>query len=173
MSTGNRRRMGTALAAGAALSCMAPVWPAQAADFSFTLPAGIACPDFSLRIDGTNSPHRVFREFEDKDGNVVRIFEGGHGNDYLLTNVESGESVFVAGTGTASTTTVDANGVTTVQSSGHTGVVLYPTDVPLPGGTVPSSIFYTGRVVYTIDADGTYAMQSASGRTRDICAELS
>jgi hypothetical protein len=158
--------------AGAALLSTLFVGTAHAVDQTINLPEGFACPDFPLRIDITNNPNRVVKEFTDENGNVVRIIEAGRANEFLLTNVESGKTILFKGRGSVAKTTVNADGTTTVENNGHTGVVLFPNDVPLPGDTVPSTTLYIGRVVYTIDANGTFTVESASGRTVDICAEL-
>lgn len=172
MSMTSRRRTGITSMAGVALLCALPTWTAQAADQTIDLPAGIACPDFPLRIEITNNPNRVVKEFRDANGDVVRIIEAGKANDFRLTTMTTRKTIFFKGRGSAARTTVNADGTTTVENNGHTGVVLFPADVPLPGGTVPSTTLYVGRVVYMIDANGIFSVQSASGRTVDICAEL-
>jgi hypothetical protein len=40
----------------------------------------------------------------------------------------------------------------------------------VPAG--PSTTLYVGRVVYTVDADAVFTLQSTSGRETDICATL-
>jgi hypothetical protein len=172
MSTMSPRRIGISSMAGVALLCTLPMWTAHAADQTIDLPEGIACPDFPLRIEITNNPNRVVKEFTDANGDVVRILEPGKANDFRLTNMTTGRTIFFKGKGSVAKTTVNADGTTTVENNGHTGVVLFPADVPLPGGTAPSTTLYVGRVVYTIDANGIFTVQSASGRTVDICAEL-
>ena len=172
MSTLSRRRIGITSLAGVALLSTLSVWTAHAVDQTINLPEGVACPDFPLRIEITNNPNRVVKEFTDANGNVVRILEAGKAHDFLLTNVATGKTIFFKGEGSAAKTTVNADGTTTVENNGHTGVVLFPADVPLPGGTAPSTTLYIGRVVYNIDANGIFTVQSASGRTVDICAEL-
>jgi len=152
MPTTSRRRSGFTSMAGVALLCTLPTWTAHAADQTCVLPEGFACPDFPLRIAITNNPNRVVKEFTDGDGNVIRIIEAGKANDFSLTNVETEKTIYFKGRGSAAKTTVNADGTTTVENNGHTGVVLFPTDVALPGGTVPSTNLYIGRVVYTIDA---------------------
>jgi hypothetical protein len=49
--------------------------PDQVIDLS----AGVACAGFDLRIEIWNNPNRVFKEFEDKNGNVVRMLTAGKG----------------------------------------------------------------------------------------------
>ena len=171
MSAFDPRRVAASMAGAALLSTLL-VGTAHAVDQTIDLPEGVACPDFPLRIEITNNPNRVVKEFMDGDGNVVRIIEGGKANDFLLTNVESGKTIFFKGRGSAATTTVNPDGSTTVENNGHTGVVLFPADVPLPGGSAPSTTLYIGRVVYTIGADGIFTVQSAAGRTVDLCAAL-
>lgn len=156
-----------------AFLCTLGTLTAQAADHTIDLPLGIACSDFPLRIEITSNQHRVVKEFRDEDSNVVLIIEAGKADDYLLTNMTTGKTMFLKGKGSAAQTTLNADGSTTVENNGHTGVVLFPTDVPLPGGSVPSTTLYIGRVVYTIGADGIYRVESAAGQTVDMCAALS
>jgi hypothetical protein len=48
-------------------------------------------------------------------------------------------------------------------------LILFPSDVP----EGPSTTLYVGRVVFTIDDAGVFTVVSTSGKSTDICAELS
>jgi hypothetical protein len=109
------------------------------------------------------------REFTDRNGNVVRTLEAGKGFDLTFTNLESGESIAFPSNGSVSRTTINADGVNTVQATGHNVVILFPSDVPAG----PSTTLYTGRLVYTVDTStGVFTVVSSSGPTTDICAIL-
>ena len=157
----------TALALGSAVA-VATAAPASAAeqDFSFELAAGEAC-DFALRVEGTGDK-RIMRTFTDQNGEVVRLLSAGKGFDLTFTNLDSGESVALPSNGSVAQTTVNADGTTTVQDTGHNVVILFPTDVPAG----PSTTLYTGRLVYTADASNNFTVVSSSGPTTDICALL-
>ena len=67
--------------------------PATAADdVTFDLPAGLACADFDLRVEiwGGN---QVYKEFVDKNGNLVRILSAGKGSRLLFTNLSTARHV--------------------------------------------------------------------------------
>ena len=98
----------------------------------------------------------------------MRIITAGKGYDLTFTNVQSGEAIAFPSNGSVQRTTFNADGTQTVQATGHNVVILFPSDVP-PG---PSTTLYTGRLVYTVDANGVFTVVSSSGRTTDICALL-
>ncbi len=166
-----RARWGTVLASAAALT-VTSVGPASAAECglpepTFCLPAGQACPDFplSLLVTGGNL---ITREFTDQEGEVVRVLQAGDGFDLTFTNVSTGKQLTVSTHGSVSRTTLNPDGTATVESTGHNLIILFPTDDP-PG---PSTILYTGRIVYTVAPGDVFTVQSVSGKQRDICAEL-
>lgn len=156
-----------ALALASTLS-VATATPASAAeDFTFDLPAGQACATFDLRVEGSGD-QRITREFTDQNGDVVRVLQAGIGYDLTFTNLSSGETLVLPSNGTVTRTTTNADGITTIQSTGHNVLILFPTDVPAG----PSTTLYMGRVVFTVAPDGVFTVLSASGRTTDICAVL-
>jgi hypothetical protein len=57
------------------------------------LEAGLACAGFELRIEIWNNPNRVFKEFKDKNGNVVRMLTAGKGNTLAFTNLLTNEKL--------------------------------------------------------------------------------
>lgn len=160
-----RREWAAAAAAAAVISIEIPV-PAFAADFDFVFPAGAAC-DFELRVTGTGGS-AITREFTDSDGNIVRTLTAGRGVDLTFTNVFTDATVSLKGNGSVISTTLDPDGSSTVRSTGHNVLVMFPTDVPAG----PSTTLYVGRVTYDVDAQGTFSITGSSGRTRDICDEL-
>lgn len=165
MAGHHRREWAAAAAAAAVISIAVPV-PAFAADFDFVFPAGAAC-DFELRVTGTGGS-AITREFTDSDGNIVRTLTAGRGVDLTFTNVFTDATVSLKGNGSVISTTLDPDGSSTVRSTGHNVLVMFPTDVPAG----PSTTLYVGRVTYDVDAQGTFSIAGSSGRTRDICDEL-
>lgn len=165
MAGHHRREWAAAAAAAAVISIAVPV-PAFAADFDFVFPAGAAC-DFELRVTGTGGS-AITREFTDSDGNIVRTLTAGRGVDLTFTNVFTDATVSLKGNGSVISTTLDPDGSSTVRSTGHNVLVMFPTDVPAG----PSTTLYVGRVTYDVDAQGTFSITGSSGRTRDICDEL-
>lgn len=156
-----------------ALSALAAVGgPSVAAADDFTLvadlPAGLACPTFGLRVEQAGGEHRVFRTFHDRFGSDVRVLQAGQGFDLRFTNLASNAQLTLKGNGSVSVTRPNPDGSSTVQATGHNVLILFPTDDP-PG---PTTRLYVGRVVYTVDASGTFTLLQTSGRQFDICAAL-
>jgi hypothetical protein len=171
--TESRKVSPLARVAALALASALPVATAATAsaadpDFQFTLPAGVACNDFDLLVEGTGD-NRVMRQFTDQGGNVVRILAAGKGFDLTFTNQNTGETVELPSNGSVMQTTINDDGTTTVVNTGHNVLILFPTDVPAG----PSTTLYVGRLVYTVDTNGVFTLQSTSGPTTDICALLS
>jgi autotransporter passenger strand-loop-strand repeat protein len=80
-----------------------------------------------------------------------------------------GASVTIRTDGSVSNTTYNSDGTLTVSSTGHNGLILFPSDIPAG----PTTTQYIGRIVYNIDpATGIFTLVSTSGSQRDICAEL-
>lgn len=136
--------------------------------FDLLLPAGQACESFTLGVNITQNPHRVFKEFKDAEGNLVRTIEAGRGAELLFTNVDTGKIFSLKGNGSVSKRTLNPDGSYTTQNTGHNVIILFPTDITAG----PSTTLYIGRVVYTSTAAGAFEIVSSSGQTRDICSEL-
>lgn len=161
-------------AALAAAALVAPAQPALADDVSFILPAGTGC-EFNLGVSWTGGNLHT-KEFLDKDGNTVRILTAGKGVLLTYTNYGmkpkkpvAGESITFRTDGTVTEIVVNPDGTQTYTSTGHNGLVLYPSDVPAG----PSATQYTGRIVFTVDpATGVFTLVSTSGPEIDVCAEL-
>lgn len=167
MSVSTRRRVGATALAAAALVAVASPAPAVAAPppYEFVFPA---CEGFDLGVNIDDSAsHTVFREFTDRDGNVVRTIFAGKGTDLTLANASTGAEIHLKGNGTVMRTSFNADGTATVESTGHNVILLFPGD---PGG--PATTLYVGRVVYEVGAGDVFTITNSSGVSRDICAEL-
>ena len=103
---------------------MGSVNQVNAADASFTLPAGLACLDFDLTLNIDFSDNRVNKEFTDKDGQVVRILSAGKGSDLEFVNDTTGATYSLRGNGSVSHTTINPDGTQTVSAEGQPSVVV-------------------------------------------------
>jgi hypothetical protein len=140
---------------------------ALAADFAVDFPAGVACV-FEMRVDGTGG-NQVYREFHDRDGNLVRLLFAGTGSALNFTNLSTGAALSLKGNGAVSHIALNPDGSATQVTTGHNVIILFPTDDPAG----PSTTLYVGRVVTSIDSAGNYTLLKASGNSVDICAALS
>lgn len=143
----------------------------QFGPFEITVPAGSGCPNFDLRIAVDEGVDRVFKEFHDRNGNLVRVISAGRGAIETLTNVPTDTSVTFKTGGSVSRTTPNPDGTYTLTLTGHNIVIFFPTDEP-PG---PRSTLYLGRVVFTISdpvSNTILGIQQTSGKQVDICAIL-
>lgn len=140
------------------------VSPATAAgDFLITLPAGTACPGFAVSIFGSGG------NSADKTVGNGRIITTGTGSNLVFTNLATGATFALKSNGAPKQTTTNEDGTLTVMSEGHQVIVLFPTDTPAG----PSTTLVVGRLVYTVDAEGNFVVQSVQGNITDICALLS
>jgi hypothetical protein len=138
------------------------------ADFTLVFPAGSAC-EFDLQVDVSGSGNQVYREFFDKDGNLVRTLTAGTGFGLTFVNLGTGATLPLKANGAVTHVTKGPGGVDTWVSTGHNVIILFPTDRP-PG---PSTTLYVGRVVYTVDPSFTFTLLGSSGNKTDVCAALS
>lgn len=163
------------LSRGHFLACMTAValgfgtGPAAAdpPDFTDVFPAGVAC-DFELHVE-VRGFFQVFKEFVDKDGNVVRLLLAGKGSALTFINADTDASLSLKANGGAQHITLNPDGSSTWILTGHSVLVLFPTDVPAG----PSTTLHVGRVVFNATANFDFDVLSVSGRTADICAALS
>jgi hypothetical protein len=132
------------------------------------LPAGVACAGFDLLIEIWDNPNRVFKEFKDKSGNVVRMLEAGKGNTLAFTNLRTNEKLSLKPNGSVAHIALNPDGSETWAITGHNVLILFPTDVPAG----PSTTLYVGRVVFTVDTSDVFTVLSVSGTSTDICAAL-
>jgi len=150
-----------------ALAAALAVTPSFAQE-TLMFPPGVAC-DFGLTITDLGGGHTVDREFTDKDGNVVRILSAGTGSALTYENMDTGALLSSKSNGAGFHIKINPDGTQTVVLTGHTVLILFPTDVPAG----PSTTLYVGRVVYTIDTNDVSTLQETSGISTDICAALS
>ena len=141
--------------------------PAVADDIDITFPAGGAC-QFELRLEAHSTDQQHVKQFFDKSGEIVRMITAGKGHAITFTNVATGASISFKPNGFSDHDTFNADGSTTLTIMGHVALILGATDVP-PG---PSTVFYVGKLVFTIDSAGTATLQESSGRQTDVCAAL-
>lgn len=156
---------GLALSVLAAGALVASAQPAHA-DGKYQLAAGEGC-DFALEWAWAGGNLHA-KEFKDDEGNVVRMLTAGKGTVNTYTNLETGKFVSVRTDGSVSQTVYHLDGSQTVTATGHNGLIMFPTDVPAG----PSTIQYTGKIVYTISPDGVFTLESTSGQALDVCAAL-
>lgn len=139
--------------------------------FEITVPAGLGCPNFDLKLTVDEGVNRVFKEFHDRNGNLVRVISAGRGATETFTNVLTDISVTFKTGGSVSRTTPNPDGTYTLTLTGHNIVIFFPTDEP-PG---PRSTLYLGKVVFTISdpvSNTILGIQQTSGKQVDICAIL-
>jgi hypothetical protein len=135
--------------------------------FTIELEAGVAC-NFDLLIEGSGGK-RHLKEFRDANGNLVRSLEAGTGSALSFTNVATGETFSTKSNGSVAHIKYNSDGSFTETDTGHTVLILFPTDVPAG----PSTTLIVGRVVFTVDTNEVFTVLDVSGRTIDICAALS
>lgn len=131
-----------------------------------TLPAGQGCPDFALTVSGTNSQTRTV-EYR-KNGNLIRTTESGLGYDLTYTNAATGKSVVYGSDFLVTDTVYHGKGLRTVTSTGHFGIIMFPTDRPAG----PSTTQYVGTVVYSATKTDRFTIISEQGQETDVCAQL-
>jgi hypothetical protein len=137
--------------------------------YSFTQPAGLACPLFEVEFTVENGALNL-RTFYDRDGNPIRQMWAGKGSDLTIRNMYNGHSVSFKSGGLQETITFNADGTRSVyQTQGHQLLVLFPSDMPAG----PSTRLIVGRVVLAVNADGwSRTVVSETGTTTDICAAI-
>jgi hypothetical protein len=158
----------SAVAVVALTAALAVSADAVAAEHDVVFPAGVAC-EFELALDLAGGDKRVERTFVDANGNPVRMLSAGVGSQLTFTNLSNDATIALSANGAVTQTVFNADGSQTVTATGHNVLILFPTDVP-PG---PSTTLYVGRVVFRVDAEGVFTLESTSGTARDICAALS
>ena len=116
-----------------------------------------------------------YKEFLDKNGNVVRSIYAGKCSALTFINESpagepgSGATLSLKANGFSDHQTYNSDGTITDTTMGHVVLLLATTDVP-PG---PSTTLYVGRLILTIDpATNVYTFQSFSGNATDICAAI-
>lgn len=155
--------MAAVLGYGSPVIAAAPSGPP---DFVFDLPDGLAC-SFALRIEGWDGKRHV-KMFKDKSG-FVREISAGTGSALRFTNIATGLTFSTKSNGSVTHTLFNPDGSSTMASTGHNVLILFPTDVPAG----PSTTLYVGRVVFTVDLSDIFTVLKESGKKTDICAALS
>ncbi|WP_248762059.1 hypothetical protein [Pseudarthrobacter sp. SSS035] len=157
-----------------AAAALAPAQPALAAEEQFFDP-DVACPDFVLGFLPTGGILHT-KEFKDRNGNVVRILTAGKGTLNTYTNYGpdplnrvAGKSVSIRTDGSVTSIKVNPDDTLTYTTTGHFGLIMYPSDVPAG----PSTTQYIGRIVFDVDlATGVFTLVSTRGSAVDVCAKL-
>lgn len=168
MSVPTRRRIGASALLAAALAAIALPSPAHAAPpYDLLFPAGVACAGFDLGINGTPDTRKV-KEYTDANGNLVQIISG-KGSTLTFTNDSTDATVTFAGNGSVTKQAFNPDGTSTVVATGHSIIILFPSDVPAG----PTTTLHVGRVVYSATATNDFTILSTSGTRLDICAALS
>ena len=166
---GMTRRLGIAAAAAAlAASTGATAAWGDSATTVQVFPAGVACADFDLQVEGSGGTIKQ-HAFTDRSGQVVRVVLAGTGPALTLTNLTSGATYSTPSNGSVTHIAVNPDGALTYGMTGHNILILYPTDVPAG----PSTTLYVGQVGFTVDANAVFTVTSVAGRSVDICAALS
>ena len=158
----------SAAAAVAVTTALAVSAEAATAQERVVIPAGEAC-DFELAIDIAGGDQRVERTFVDAAGNPVRLLSAGVGSQLTFTNLSTDATTALRANGAVTRTVYNPDGSQTVTTTGHNVLILFPSDVP----EGPSTTLHVGRVVFTIDTQGVFTVESTSGTATDICAALS
>ena len=150
-----------AAAVAASTSAAAAAGPPVAPDpQQFTLPAGLACPfELDIQTSGGAQVHNTAGS---------TLITAGTGTRLVFTNTATGETLTTRSNGAVSRVTTAADGTQTHELLGHNAVILFPSDVPAG----PSTVVYSGRVVIEVGTDGVWTLISTSGRSLDVCAEL-
>jgi len=136
------------------------------ADFTTSFPSGVAC-DFELGLAGSGANFHT-REFFDKNGDRIRLITAGRGYALTFTNVDTSATFSTRSNGSVQHEAFNADGSSTIVSTGHSILILFPTDVPAG----PSTTLYIGRVVFTNDGNTNFVLLENNGTATDICAAL-
>ena len=140
-----------------------PVW-------SMTLPAGLACPDFDLLIEGYGDGPQVNKLWTDENNNPVRMLTAGTGYELVYTNLDTGQTFWSRSNGAVTQETYNGDGTVSATSQGHILLILFPDDYP-PG---PSTTLNSGRIVYEYDLTTyVFTVHKITGKQTDLCAVLS
>ena len=150
----------------AALGSAGTATAAAPPDFTTSFPAGVAC-DFELGLDGSGANFHM-REFFDKNGGRLRQITAGRGYALTFTNIGTGTTFSTRSNGSVQHEAFNADGSSTIVSTGHSILILFPTDVPAG----PSTTLYIGRVVFTNDGNTNFVLLENNGTATDICAAL-
>ena len=100
---------------------------ASAYDIAFEFLAPQACATVDLRIEITGSGTQVYKEFMDKDGNLIRTLAAGKGWDFLFINLSTAATFPLKGNGSVAHTSYNPDGTYTYTATGHNVIIFFPT----------------------------------------------
>ena len=132
---------------------------------SFDFAAGLAC-SFELAGEPVISKEVVTTYPADANGDVKTEITGRL--VARLTNVDTGTSIVRNLSGPV-TIVIHPDGSHSDEFRGIGLLSLFPTDVPAG----PTTLIVYGRFTGTLSPSGQFTVTSLSGRTEDVCAELS
>lgn len=136
-------------------------------DQVLVLPSNFAC-EFPLQVEIWEVHPNVIKEFKDKNG-FVRSLSAGKGSALRFTNLDNNKTFSTRPNGSVNhTTTYLPDGSYRTVLTGHTILILFPTDVPAG----PSTTLHVGRVVFTSDIDNNFTVIEESKNQTDICAAI-
>lgn len=154
------------LANAPAVASTAP--PEGPPDYTVEFPAGLACSNFGLRLEGWAGTGQ-YRELKDRNG-YLRLAFAGTGEAWRLTNMLNGKSIATRNNGASALIQVyQADGSVKVDARGHSLIIWFPSDLP-PG---PSSTLLSGQLVYSLSPAGQGSLGSMKGNATDVCVALS
>lgn len=107
-----------------------------------------------------------FKEFTDENGNLVRSLDTGTGSALRFTNLDNGKTISTKSNGAVSQTRFNLDDSYTVSATGHNLLILFPSDIPAG----PSTTLIKGRLVYTVDTEQVFTVQSINVNKTDLCA---
>jgi len=108
----------------------------------------------------------IITTFTDKAGNFVKEIVVFPGNKATLTNLDTGKSITIPVTGSASVR-LQSDGSVSYRATGH-GLF-----APNPVTEEPGIWYLSGRGTYTVDAEGNLtSFPAATGKLVNLCARL-
>ena len=154
-----------ALSAGPVLAN--PNLPSGAPDYAIEFPAGWACSNFGLRLEGWAGKGQ-YRDLKDRNG-YTRLAFAGTGEAWRLTNMLNGKSMSTQNNGASAFYQIyQADGSVKAEVHGHLLLIWYPTD--LPAG--PSASLHSGFTSYQLSPAGQGTLLAKKGHSTDLCVAL-
>ena len=161
------RRLFAASLFAAAFGIGGTAWAADPPDLTLEFPAGLACSNFTLRVELWEGKGKT-RELKDKNGYTRSLF-AGTGSAFRLTNLLNSKSISTKNNGaSALVETYQADGTVVITTRGHVLIIWFPSDLP-PG---PWTSLHSGHLVYSLSPVGVGTLQSMNGNSTDVCTAL-